>query len=175
MACCCSACSTVLLPRLKGHYSTLIWSHTLRVSWYNRCDAGTTAIARNRVLVLFLFRHSVRQLLPHSDLVVTTAVAKSYSLPASLYKGLFTSHEPNWTDLNWREQVDPDTRRASASRLYFVLIGCSETRSVSARLVLKTCSPPASLKLRPKALYRCDYYYYDNSYFYTPGSIDLRG
>jgi len=124
----------------------------------------------------FLFRHSVRQLLPHSDLVVTTAVAKSYSLPASLYKGLFTSHEPNCTDLNWREQVDPDTRRASASRLYFVLIGCSETRSVSARLVLKTCSPPASLKLRPKALYRCDYYYYyDNSYFYTPGSIDLRG
>jgi len=29
--------------------------------------------------------------------------------------------------------------RASASRLYRVLIGCSETRTVSARLVLNTC------------------------------------
>ena len=46
--------------------------------------------------------------------------------------------------LNWPELVDPVTRRvywprASRSRLCFVLIGCSETRTVSARLVLNTC------------------------------------
>ena len=47
---------------------------------------------------------------------------------------------------NWTEQVDPVTRRvhwsrASASRLYFVLIGCYETRTASARSVLDTlCS-----------------------------------
>ena len=49
------------------------------------------------------------------------------------------------TGVNCPEQVDPVTRRvhwtrASESRLYFVLIGCSEIRTVSARLVLNTCS-----------------------------------
>ena len=39
------------------------------------------------------------------------------------------SQHINWTKLNWREQIDPVTRyvhwsRASASRLYFVVIGC---------------------------------------------------
>jgi len=46
-----------------------------------------------------------------------------------------------WTELIWSEQVDPVTRRvhwsrASAPRIYFVFIACSETRTVSARLVL---------------------------------------
>jgi len=47
------------------------------------------------------------------------------------------------TELNWPEQVDPVTRRVywSASRLHVVLIGCCETRTVSARLVLNTCIP----------------------------------
>jgi len=53
------------------------------------------------------------------------------------------SQRPNWTELTWPEQVDPVTRRvhwsrASASRLYFVLNARSETRTVSARLVLNT-------------------------------------
>ena len=46
-----------------------------------------------------------------------------------------------WTELIWPEQVDPVTRRVHWSRawtprIYFVFIGCSETRTVSARLVL---------------------------------------
>jgi len=57
---------------------------------------------------------------------------------------MFTAHELNAR--NWPEQVDPVTRRiywsrASALRLYFLLIGCSETRTVSVRLVLNTCIP----------------------------------
>ena len=56
-------------------------------------------------------------------------------------KGLFIARK-----LNWPEQLDPVTRRvhwsrASASRLYYALIGCSETRTVSARLVLNTRIP----------------------------------
>ena len=52
----------------------------------------------------------------------------------------------NWTKLKWPEQFDPVTRRvhwslASSSRLYFILIGCCENRTVSARLVLNTCIP----------------------------------
>jgi len=60
------------------------------------------------------------------------------------------SQHMDWNELNWREQVDPVTRRvhwsgASASRLYFVLIGCSETRTVSARFVVNTCIIPIRL------------------------------
>ena len=54
----------------------------------------------------------------------------------------------NWTDLNWLEQVDPVTRtwrvhwsRVLASGLHYVFIGCSKTRTVSARLVLNACIP----------------------------------
>ena len=59
-------------------------------------------------------------------------------------KCLFTAHELNW--MSWPEQVDPVTRHihwscASASRLCSVLIGCSETRTVSAPLVLNTPIP----------------------------------
>jgi len=51
------------------------------------------------------------------------------------------SRHVNWTKLNRPERFDPVTRRvhwsrASASRLHFVSIVCSETRTVSARLVL---------------------------------------
>jgi len=50
----------------------------------------------------------------------------------------------NYVELNWTEQVGPVTRHVHWSRrsqLYFPLIGCSETRTVSARLVLNTCIP----------------------------------
>jgi len=48
--------------------------------------------------------------------------------------------------MSWTEQIDPVTRHAhwscaSASRLCSVLIGCSETRTVSAQLVLNTRIP----------------------------------
>ena len=89
-------------------------------------------------------------------------------------KGLFTAHEPNQTPvLNTRRPCSnrsvhtgsPQTElnrtsrpsytkrslasRASASRLYIALIGCSETRSVSARSVLDTriqMRPPFALE-----------------------------
>jgi len=54
----------------------------------------------------------------------------------------------NSTDL-W--QVEPRRvhwSHASASRLYFVLIGCSETRTASARLVLKTCDMYSNAAVR---------------------------
>jgi len=52
-----------------------------------------------------------------------------------------------WTELTWPAQVDRVTRRvhwlrASASTLYFALIGCSETGTVNgARPVINTCIP----------------------------------
>jgi len=58
------------------------------------------------------------------------------------HKGLFTAHQLNRYDLNSRPVTQgAHWSRESASRLYFVLIGCSETRTVSARLVLNTCIP----------------------------------
>ena len=60
-----------------------------------------------------------------------------------------TYTELKWTDVNWiltwtsrpSYTTCADWSRASASRLYYAVIGCSETRTVSARLILSTCFP----------------------------------
>ena len=63
--------------------------------------------------------------------------------------------------------------RASPSRLYFVVIGCSETRTVSARLVLNTHIPArlftsfSSLQFSSCAVnkpFRLAVYYTENRY-----------
>ena len=83
----------------------------------------------------------------HDDLFVCRLQSPHHgAFTASLARycnGLFTAHQLSWTELTWTSRPNYTTRSfvvRSASRLYFVLIGCSETRTLSARLVL-SCIP----------------------------------
>ena len=95
------------------------------------------------------YEHTVTTLTRHNT---TRQVTRSFTAATGVVDLLsldnLSSLHSAPTELNWNDlqQVDPVTRRihwsrASASRLYFVLIGCSETGTVSAQLVLNTCIP----------------------------------
>ena len=77
-------------------------------------------------------------------LYVSRTAVKFSSVWFTWCKGcLKAEHTNSAADLDWPGRVDPVTRRlywsrASASPLHFVLIGGSETRTVSARLVPNT-------------------------------------
>ena len=60
----------------------------------------------------------------------------------------------------WAEQPEKMLARLWAPNF----LGCANITLVISKRIFVICDlPPALLKLRPKALYKCDYYYY---YYY---------